>query len=71
MALIDLQAYTAAYDDLQAVWKQDLARQQEIEAAINANPALAAYIIENPTANADILALITPGAHLQLLQSPS
>jgi len=60
MALIALDAFGSAFDDLQAVWGEDPARQVEIENVINANPDLAAYIYKNPTAIPAILALITP-----------
>src|SRR3990172_6742282 len=59
MALIALEAYASAFDDLQAVWEQDPAWQGEIAATIQANPALAAYIFENPAGNPAILAFIT------------
>jgi len=60
MTLIALETYASAFEDLQAVWEQDPARQGAISAAIRANPTLAAYIIENPAANPAILAFITP-----------
>jgi TolB protein len=60
MALTALDAYASAFDDLQAVWEGYPARQGEIAAAIDANPALAAYILEHPAANPAILAFITP-----------
>ena len=60
MVLIVLEAYNSAFEDLQAVWEQSRVRQEEIVAAIRANAALAAYILEQPTSNPDILALITP-----------
>ena len=60
MALIAIEAYPAAFDDLQAVWEQDPARQEEISTAILAHPALAYSIYQNPAANHAILALITP-----------
>lgn len=58
--LIALDAYATAFDDLQAVWEQEPARQEEIKAAIDTDPALAAYIYKNPTAIPEIQALITP-----------
>jgi hypothetical protein len=60
MALIAIEAYPAAFDDLQAVWDQDPARQAQISAAIQSHPALAYSIYQNPAANHAILALITP-----------
>ena len=60
MGLIALDAFGSAFDDLQAVWEEDPARQEEIETVINANPDLAAYVYKNPTAIPAILALITP-----------
>ena len=60
MGLIALDAFGSAFDDLQAVWEEDPARQKEIETVINANPDLAAYVYKNPTAIPAILALITP-----------
>jgi tricorn protease-like protein len=62
MALITTGAYTAAFDDLQAVWEQDPARQTEISTAIQVNPALAYAIYQNPEASHDLLAVITPVA---------
>jgi hypothetical protein len=60
MALMVLEDYTSALDDLQAVWEQIPDRQVEIVAAIQANPSLAAYILERPTANSAFLNVITP-----------
>ncbi|HSF83478.1 MAG TPA: AAA-like domain-containing protein [Anaerolineales bacterium] len=60
MALIALESYASALDDLQAVWETDPARQEEIVAAIQYYPALAAFIYENPTTEPAILAFITP-----------
>jgi Tol biopolymer transport system component len=62
IALIATGAYAAAFDDLQAVWEQDHARQAEISTAIQANPALAYAIYQNPAASRDLLAFITPVA---------
>ncbi|HJW90149.1 MAG TPA: AAA-like domain-containing protein, partial [Anaerolineales bacterium] len=60
MALIALEDYASAFEDLQAVWEQNPARQEEITTAIHANPTLAAYIFVNPAVNPAILAFITP-----------
>jgi len=60
MGLVALENYALAFDDLQAVWEGDQARQGEIQTVIDANPPLAAYIYRNPTANPAILALIPP-----------
>lgn len=59
-ALIALEAYASAFDDLQAVWEQNPALQEEISALIQANPALAASIFENSEANPAVLAFVTP-----------
>jgi hypothetical protein len=61
-ALIASEAYASAFEDLQAVWEQDPARQAEIRAAIQGNPALAYTIYQNPAASRDLLAFITPVA---------
>jgi Tol biopolymer transport system component len=47
---------------LQAVWDQSPDRQAEIRAAIQANPDLAAYVLEHPDANPAFLNLVTPEA---------
>lgn len=60
MALIALEAYASAFEDLQAVWEEQPARQDEIQAVIRENRDLAAFISANPTAHPDILAYITP-----------
>jgi hypothetical protein len=62
MALIAAGDNAAASEDLQAVWEQDPARQAEVRAAIQADPALAYNIYQNPVANRDLLAFITPVA---------
>jgi Tol biopolymer transport system component len=59
-ALIATEAYASAFEDLQVVWEQVPARQAEIRTAIQANPALAYTIYQNPVANRDLLAFITP-----------
>jgi Tol biopolymer transport system component len=59
-ALIALGAYEAAFEDLQAVWEQDPARQAQIEEVIQANPPLGTFFLTNPTANPEILAHIIP-----------
>jgi hypothetical protein len=60
MALIDLGGYASAYDDLLAVWEMVPALQGEIEAVIQANSGLAAFISGNSNTDPQILALITP-----------
>jgi hypothetical protein len=60
MALIALEAYAAAIDDLQAVWEQIPERREEIAAAIQANPDLAVAFFASPDANPAILAFVTP-----------
>jgi Tol biopolymer transport system component len=60
LALIALEDYTSAYNDLQSVWEASPDRQKEITAVIQAHPALAAYIYGNPKAEPAILAFITP-----------
>ena len=62
MALINIKEYASAFDDLQAVWEEDPARQGKIKAVIQVNPQLGAVIFGNPTANPEILAFITPVA---------
>ena len=68
LALIALENYDAALDDLQAVWDHRPEQQAEIAAAINTTPALAAYLSENPTIAPAIVALITPVASASILQ---
>lgn len=60
MALIALEAYASAFDDLQAVWEQIPERREEIAAAIQANPDLVVAFFATPDANSAILAIITP-----------
>jgi hypothetical protein len=62
MALIVLEDYESAVDDLQVVWDQRPERRAEISAAIQANPGLAAYILEHPAVNPEFLNLVTPDA---------
>lgn len=62
LALIDLQDYASAVDDLQIVWHQDPSRQVEIVAAIQTTPKLAAYILQNHSEDSTFLDLITPEA---------
>ena len=61
-ALIVLEDYSSAVEDMQAVWDQNPDRQLEIVAMIQANPDLAAYILEHPSANSSFVNLITPEA---------
>lgn len=61
-ALVALEDYAAAFEDLQFVWEQDPARQAEVEAVINANPFLAAAAFESTTPNTEFLARLTPVA---------
>ncbi|HLF88136.1 MAG TPA: hypothetical protein VI451_04270, partial [Anaerolineales bacterium] len=60
MALIALEQYPPALEDLQAVWEQTPARQGEVAAVINAVPALAYYIHHNSTQYSAQIAYITP-----------
>lgn len=62
MALIVLEDYSGALEDLQIVWEQDPDRQVEIVAAIQASPNLAAYIVERPNVNPAFINVITPEA---------
>lgn len=62
MALIILEDFASALNDLQAVWDQDPDRQAEISATFQSNPGLAAYVLEHPAANPAFLDLITPAA---------
>ena len=60
VALIALEDYAAAFEDLQVVWEQAPARQDEIKTIIRTYHALGVSILANPTANPAIAALITP-----------
>jgi Tol biopolymer transport system component len=62
LALIVLEDYASALDDLRAVWDQSPDRQGEIRAVIQVNPSLAAYVLGHPNANPAFLNLITPEA---------
>jgi hypothetical protein len=62
LALIILEDYAAALEDLRAVWDQSPDRQAEIRAVIQGNPNLAAYVFEHRDANPALLPLITPQA---------
>ncbi|HET9590964.1 MAG TPA: AAA-like domain-containing protein [Anaerolineales bacterium] len=62
MALIVLEDYASALEDLRTVWDQSPDRRGKISAAIRANPGLAAYILGHPAANSAFLDLITPEA---------
>jgi hypothetical protein len=63
MALIILESYESALDDLQVIWEEGPPQQRAgIAAAIQANPALAAYIVEHPDARLAFLDIITPEA---------
>ncbi len=62
LALILLESHAFALEDLQAVWDQSPAQQAKVAAAIQANPALAAYILDHPDASPAFLELITPEA---------
>ena len=69
MALIVLEDYASALDDLQTVWDQSPDRQTEIKTAIQANPGLAAYILQQPAANPVFLTSITPQALTSVAQT--
>jgi Tol biopolymer transport system component len=60
MALIILEDYGSALEDLRAVWDQSPNRHGEIASTIQANPSLAASVLEQPAVNPDFLNLITP-----------
>jgi len=62
MALVILEDYASALNDLQAVWDQGPDRQTDISATFQSNPSLAAYVLEHPAANPAFLDLITPEA---------
>ena len=62
IALIVLEDYESALEDLQVVWDQSPDRQPEIRSTIQANPGLAAFILEHPAANPGFTDLITPEA---------
>ena len=62
LALIKLEEYASAVEDLQAVWIQDPSRQVEVVAAIQTAPNLAAYILEHPAGSSAFIDLITPEA---------
>ncbi len=62
-ALILLESYDSALDDLQAVWEEDSPElRAEIATVIQGNPALSAYIVDHPAARLAFLDLITPEA---------
>jgi Tol biopolymer transport system component len=69
LALIVLEDYASAINDLQAVWEQNPDRQAKIVATIQANPNLAAYILGHPNANPAFLNFITPGALTSVVQT--
>jgi Tol biopolymer transport system component len=60
MALIEGEEFALALTDLQAVWKQDAAREEEISAVINAHPALAYYGTQNASSFPAMSPFITP-----------
>lgn len=62
MALIVLEDYESALEDLKMVWEQNPDRQAEIRSAIQSNPSLAAFILEHPATGAGFIDLITPEA---------
>jgi tetratricopeptide (TPR) repeat protein len=59
-ALLSLEAYAAAYDDLQAVWEAEPDLRQPIIELIQANPDLAKAALQDASANQAITAYITP-----------
>jgi len=71
MALIVLEDYESAVDDLQVVWDQSPERRAEIRAAIQANTGLAAHILEHPDVNPEFLNLITPAALTSIAEAIS
>jgi hypothetical protein len=60
LAWIALEEFAPAYTDLQVVWEQIPELREAIAALIQATPALASAILENPSAEPAILAYITP-----------
>lgn len=60
IALIVVEDYESALDDLQAAWDHSSDLQLEIVAVIQSNPRLAAYILERPSANPAFVQIITP-----------
>src|SRR5690606_41430222 len=62
LALITLEDYASALEDLQAVWAALPDRQAEITNLIQGNAGLAAYLVEHPAANPAFLAFVTPAS---------
>ena len=62
MALIVLEDYESAVEDLQLVWDEIPDRQLDVTTVIQAHPGLAAYILEHPNDNGVFLRLVTPEA---------
>ena len=71
MALIVLEDYESAVEDLKTVWDQSPERRAEISTAIQANPGLAAHILEHPAVNAEFLNFITPDALTSIAEAVS
>jgi WD40 repeat protein len=71
MALIVLEDYASALDDLKAVWDQNPDRQAEISITVQANPNFAAYILQHSEANIAFRNLITPQALTSVAEAVS
>ena len=79
LALIVLEDYASAMDDLRAFWDratvdQNPDRQTKVITTIQTNPGLAAYMLEHPDENAAFLNFITPAALTsvaQMIPTPS
>jgi hypothetical protein len=70
LALIVLEDYASAMDDFRAVWDQQSPdRQAKIVTAIQTNPGLGAYMLDNPDENAAFLNFITPSALTAVAQT--
>ena len=69
LALIVLEDYASAMDDLRAFWDQSLDRQTKVITVIQTNPGLAAYMLEHPDENGAFLNFITPSALTSVAQT--
>lgn len=61
-ALIAVEDYEAALEDLETVWEEDPDRRGEIGSVIQANPNLGAYLAGHPDAQPAFLELVTPAS---------
>jgi WD40 repeat protein len=69
LALIVLEDYASAMDDLRAFWDQSLDRQTKVITTIQTNPSLAAYMLEHPDENGAFLNFVTPEALTAVAES--